>query len=463
MSIACLLVPSLALTCELVERPQLVGRPVALADEAGLRVYEATPEARQRGVQDGMTLREAVALCPALAVLEQRPARIIHAAERLVEAVEQVSPLVEEVEPGVVLADLVGLEGLYSDTEQLAEALLRWAPRELRPQLGIAEERFTAIAAAATAGYTPESPATQAEPDPRGVFDMSPAPQLDKARLAQAQLDGTQAGGTQSGGARSSGAPTDGATARAAASEQPQRWLRIAPGHSADFLSDRPARLLPLDVATLAQLALLGIRTVGEFAALPRHAVTAQFGLPGERAWLAATGVDPTPVRPKPFARERVIEHSQSEPPIVTREAMALHARQLLLRAMRHPRAAKRLARFVRLRAVTEDDHLWEKQQTLREPTGDRDRLHVVLNTLIEYSEFPGPIAHMELELGGLTNEQGRQTGLFIDHARRREQLDDMVRQLKARFGRSPMTQIVEVEPWSRLPERRFALMDYDP
>ena len=51
MAIACLLVPSLALTCELVERPQLAGRPVALADEGGLRVYEATSEAAQRGVR----------------------------------------------------------------------------------------------------------------------------------------------------------------------------------------------------------------------------------------------------------------------------------------------------------------------------------------------------------------------------------------------------------------------------
>jgi len=439
MSIACLLVPSLALTCELVERPQLVGRPVALADEAGLRVYEATPEARQRGVQDGMTLREAVALCPALAVLEQRPARIIQAAERLVEAVEQVSPLVEEVEPGVVLADLVGLEGLYEDTEELAEALLKWAPRELHPQLGIAEERFTAIAAADAAGRAPEPEATPQRLDPRGVFDMT------------------------STGSTASTAATEGATARAATIEAPRRWLRIAPGESAQFLQGRPARLLPLDVATLAQLALFGIRTVGEFAGLPRHAVAAQFGLPGERAWLAATGADPTPVRPRPYARERVIEHSQSEPPLVSRESMALHARQLLHRAMRHPRAAKRFVRFVRLRAVTDDDHLWEKQQTLREPTGDRDRLLTVLHSFIEYSEFPGPIGHLELELGGLTAEQGRQTGLFLDHARRREQLDEMVRQLKVRFGRSPMTQVVEVEPWSRLPERRFALMDYDP
>lgn len=435
MSIACLLVPSLALTCELVERPQLVGRPVALADEAGLRVYEATPEARQRGVRAGMTLREAVALCPALAVLEQRPARIVRAAERLVEAVEQVSPLVEEVEPGVVLADLVGLEGLYPDPGQLAAALLEATPPELRPRLGIAEERFTAIAAADAAGAAPEPglPPPDLRPDPRGVFDMTPSPLVE------------------------------GATARTAVLDATPRWVRVAPGESADFLAAHPARLLPLDVAALAQLALFGIRTVGEFAALPRHAVAAQFGTAGDRAWLAATGADPTPVRPRPYARERVIERSQAEPPLVSRESMALHARQLLQRAMRQPRASRRFVRFVRLRVVTDDDRLWEKSQTLREPTGDRDRLLIVLHSFIEYSEFPGPISELELELGGLTAEQARQSGLFLDHARRREQLDQMVRQLKVRFGRSPMTQVVEVEPWSRLPERRFALMDYDP
>ena len=251
----------------------------------------------------------------------------------------------------------------------------------------------------------------------------------------------------------------EGATAHTAVLEATPHWVRVAPGESAAFLADRPARLLPLDVAALAQLSLFGIRTVGEFAALPRHAVAAQFGMTGDRAWLAASGADPTPVRPRPYARERVIESSQA----VSRESMALHARQLLQRAMRQPRASRRFVRFVRLRAVTDDDRLWEKSQTLREPTGDRDRLLIVLHSFIEYAEFPGPISELELELGGLTAEQARQSGLFLDHARRREQLDQTVRQLKVRFGRSPMTQVVEVEPWSRLPERRFALMDYDP
>jgi DNA polymerase-4/protein ImuB len=451
MSIACLLVPSLALTCELVERPQLVGRPVALADEAGLRVFEATPEAMRRGVRPGMTLREAVALHPALSVQEQRPARIVLAAERLVEAAQQVSPLVEQVEPGVVLADLVGLEGLYPEPAQLAEALLAAAPAELRPRLGIAEERFTAIAAADSvpAGDTSEvTPSSQAAPPRQDVLLEPPR----EPRLQRPLFDGTAA----------IAAPPRKPAAELVAQPAP-RWLRVAPGASAEFLAPRPARLLPLDVATLAQLALFGIRTVGEFAALPRHAVAAQFGVAGDRAWLAASGADPTPVRPRSFAGERVIERSQSEPPLVSRESMRLHARQLLHRALRQPRAVRRFVRSVRLRAITEDGRLWERAQTLREPTGDRDRLWIVLQSFIEYSEFPGLISELELELGGLTSEQARQTGLFIDHARRREQLDEMVRQLKARFGRSPMTQVVEVEPWSRLPERRFALMDYDP
>ena len=38
-----------------------------------------------------------------------------------------------------------------------------------------------------------------------------------------------------------------------------------------------------------------------------------------------------------------------------------------------------------------------------------------------------------------------------------------MVRHLKVRYGQSPLQRVVEVEPWSRIPERRHALMDYDP
>ena len=39
---------------------------------------------------------------------------------------------------------------------------------------------------------------------------------------------------------------------------------------------------------------------------------------------------------------------------------------------------------------------------------------------MLEYADYPGPIAELELELGGLTAESGRQGGLFVDRVRRR-------------------------------------------
>jgi DNA polymerase-4/protein ImuB len=49
-----------------------------------------------------------------------------------------------------------------------------------------------------------------------------------------------------------------------------------------------------------------------------------------------------------------------------------------------------------------------------------------------------------------------------VGRRRLREQLEDALRQLKARYGYCPVGRVVEVEPWSRIPEQRLALIDYD-
>ena len=135
---------------------------------------------------------------------------------------------------------------------------------------------------------------------------------------------------------------------------------------------------------------------------------------------------------------------------------------QLLGRALRHPRARRRFVRVLRLSGATEDDRLWERVQVLKEPSGDRARLWTIIRPAVEHAEFPGPLAELTLELGGLTEETARQPSLLSDHIRRREQLDEMVRHLKVRFGQSPIARVVALEPWHRLPERRYALIDYD-
>lgn len=396
MMLACLSVPALPLSAELADRPSLDGRPLALVDGRRTRVLHATAEAQRYGVRPGQTLREAAALCPALVVLEERPARGARAAEALVEGAYAVSPLVEEASPGEVYVGLDGLDGLYPRPGMVERALLDAVPEALQPRLGIAETRFTAYVAARCAS--------------------------------------------------------------------PGESLRIPPDEAAGFLADKPAAWLPLPAEEIERLRLFGIHRMGEFTALPAHAAAAQFGVPGRDAWLAACGRDPRPLRPRPFAGERVVEHAASEPPLLSRESMMRTVELLLIRALRHPRAARRFVRCIRLRATTEDDRLWERDQMLREPTGDRERLWQALRPVLEYAQFPGPINRLELELVGLTAESGRQPSLLgAERVRRREQMDEMVRHLKARYGLSPVARVVEMEPWSRIPERRWALMDYDP
>ena len=71
----------------------------------------------------------------------------------------------------------------------------------------------------------------------------------------------------------------------------------------------------------------------------------------------------------------------------------------------------------------------------------------------------PAPIEELALELLGLGGEAARQPGLFVARARQLAEIAEAARQLHARYGRVPLYHAIEVEPWSRIPERRWALV----
>ena len=76
---------------------------------------------------------------------------------------------------------------------------------------------------------------------------------------------------------------------------------------------------------------------------------------------------------------------------------------------------------------------------------------------------LPGPIEDMRLTLSGLTGEAGRQESLWTE-VRRDQKLQEAVSQLEARLGTTPpVYQVRELEPWSRIPERRHALVQLSP
>src|SRR3989441_1140796 len=131
----CVWIPLFALRCEEARRPELVSQPGALlAADAGRRVvWQVSPLARHAGGRPGMTVSQAIGLCPALRLCEPDP---VHYDERfalLLAALARVSPVVEPAELGLAYVGTDGLEGLYGGPEQIVEAIrLRIAECGLR-------------------------------------------------------------------------------------------------------------------------------------------------------------------------------------------------------------------------------------------------------------------------------------------------------------------------------------------
>src|SRR5438876_11839766 len=77
----CVWIPLFALRCEEARRPELASQPSALlAPDASRRVvWQVSPLARHAGVRPGMTVSQAIGLCPALRLCEPDP---VHYDER---------------------------------------------------------------------------------------------------------------------------------------------------------------------------------------------------------------------------------------------------------------------------------------------------------------------------------------------------------------------------------------------
>jgi nucleotidyltransferase/DNA polymerase involved in DNA repair len=252
-------------------------------------------------------------------------------------------------------------------------------------------------------------------------------------------------------------------TARVAAIVSVPGEICLVPkGQEKQFLAPIDVSLLPCSRDTLRHLELFGLRTMGDLASLPPRAVQAQFGAKGKRIWELAQGIDGEPLRP--LKREESIrEHLAFYAPLISREALVTAGRQLLTRLLGQPAIRGRAVRRMALRALLSDGRSWERAIVFREATADREQMLCVLKTAIETAPLTAPIEELTIELSGFAGETGKQEGFFVGNGRQRRQVAESIRQLKARYGRSPVAQVVEVEPWSRIPERRHALIDYDP
>jgi nucleotidyltransferase/DNA polymerase involved in DNA repair len=244
----------------------------------------------------------------------------------------------------------------------------------------------------------------------------------------------------------------------ASTSVAPGEARMLTRGGEAAFLAPLPVELLPIDQEAIDRLRLFGLDTLGEVAALTLPELQSQFGFAGRRIWQLANGIDEEPLWPRP--RTQTLSDSFSfEEPVAGIDVMVAVAKQLLSRL--GPALNGRAARELTLQAELDSNRGWERRLVFREAICEGEQLAFVLRSTLQNAPPPRAVRSFCLRLGGLTGQTGKQLTLG-DHGRLQRQLEESVRQLKARYGFSPIYRCVDVESWSVVPEERQILVESD-
>jgi protein ImuB len=245
----------------------------------------------------------------------------------------------------------------------------------------------------------------------------------------------------------------------AASVARPGQLLVVRDEEMGRFLAPLPLTLLPLERQRYEELEALGVRRLGQLAGLPGGAVAERLGPDGRRAWGLARGGAAARVRGRRPPAE--LSESLEFPDAVGNELTLRRTLGALLEtALARPERRDRFVRKVALAARLVGGGSWRRTLTLREPSADAGRIRVALAPRL--AELPAPVVELRIELVELTDPAGRQLELLAAGAEDSRRLRDGLRQVRASTGSGSVCTVVEVAPWSRIPETRALFVPRD-
>jgi protein ImuB len=227
-----------------------------------------------------------------------------------------------------------------------------------------------------------------------------------------------------------------------------------------EFLAPLPLELVPMEPRRRAELRELGVKKVGQLAGLPGAAVAERLGPDGRHAWGLARGGKAARVHGRRPPAE--IVEALEFPEAVGNELTLRRAFGALLETLlARPERAGRFVRKAALSARLVGGGSWRRTATLRDPTAEPERLKAALAPKL--AELPAPVLDLRLELVELTEHDGEQLELVPAAGGELDvRLREGLRQVRASTGTGSVNQVVEVAPWSRIPEARALFVPRD-
>jgi protein ImuB len=229
------------------------------------------------------------------------------------------------------------------------------------------------------------------------------------------------------------------------------------------FLAPLPVALLRARAA-LAEVGLhetlerLGVQTLGELAALPPAALADRFGTVGLLAYELASGGDGAlcPRQPTEVLRES-LQLPDAASGMQLERGLGLLIDRLLARRERQGRTL----RAVVLSAILVERGTWRERVVFREALADPIRMRLALASRLTLVPAPAEVLRLAVEQFG-PPASGQQSLLDESAAARTARLREAIRQARAAAGPDAAMRVLEIDPDSRVPERRAVLAPFE-
>ena len=363
---------SFFVSVELLERPELRGKPVVVGgrpDQRGV-VSSASYEARKYGIHSAMPLRTAGRLCPHATFIDGHHEKYSEWSDRVASILAKFSPIVEMTSIDEAYLDLGGTERLHGPPLAAADKVLRSITQStaLPCSGGLATTRLVAKVASDQA-------------KPRGLV-----------------------------------------------------W--VAPGMEARFLAPLPIRKIPgIGEVTERALRALGIENVEELAAHRQEQLEKIFGQWGTALYRKARGGDSyeflIDAEPKSISHNHTFAEDTSE--VTAMESLLSHLSQ---KASKRLREAGLSSRTLTLTIRYAGFQTYTRSRSVEEPVRlDADIFAIFLELFREHRDPERKVRLLGVALSGLFHGAEQLDLLEADRREKLERLTKAADQLRDKFG----------------------------